>query len=117
MRIVEETAWRFRIEPEGPMRVPGVVFVSKKLLPDIRSDKALEQVANVATLPGIVLASYAMPDVHWGYGFPIGGVAAMDVEAGASCRRGESASTFPAVCGFSPPVTSTVTRSHRGWTP
>jgi tRNA-splicing ligase RtcB (3'-phosphate/5'-hydroxy nucleic acid ligase) len=70
------------------MRVPGVVFVSKELLPDVRSDKSLQQVANVATLPGIVLASYAMPDVHWGYGFPIGGVAAMDVEAGGVVSPG-----------------------------
>ena len=88
MRIVEETAWRFRIEPEGRMRVPGVVFVSKELLPDVRGDKSLEQVANVATLPGIVVASYAMPDVHWGYGFPIGGVAAMDVAAGGVVSPG-----------------------------
>ena len=43
-------------------------------------DQALQQVANVATLPGIVKASIAMPDIHWGYGFPIGGVAAMDAE-------------------------------------
>ena len=81
MRLVEETPYRFRIEREGPMRVPGIVFVSRELLPDVRSDQALQQVANVATLPGIVGASYAMPDMHWGYGFPIGGVAATDVDA------------------------------------
>jgi len=81
MRLVEETQWRHRIEREGAMRVPGIVFASRDLLPKAAGDKALEQVVNVATLPGIVRASYAMPDVHWGYGFPIGGVAATDVAA------------------------------------
>ncbi|MFB6392881.1 RtcB family protein [Polymorphospora lycopeni] len=81
MELVEESPYRFRIDPHGDMRVPGVVFASRSLLPDVTADKAIEQVANVATLPGIVEASYAMPDVHWGYGFPIGGVAATDVAA------------------------------------
>ena len=63
------------------MRVPGIVFASRSLLPDEHEDMALAQVATVATLPGIVRASYAMPDVHWGYGFPIGGVAATDIDA------------------------------------
>ncbi|WP_405096389.1 RtcB family protein [Micromonospora sp. NBC_01412] len=76
MELVEESPFRFRIDRRDPMRVPGVVFASRALLPDVGSDRSLEQVANVATLPGIVGASYAMPDVHWGYGFPIGGVAA-----------------------------------------
>jgi tRNA-splicing ligase RtcB (3'-phosphate/5'-hydroxy nucleic acid ligase) len=88
LRIVEETPYRFRIEQEGGMRVPGIVFVSRELLPDVRGDKSLEQVANVATLPGIVEASYAMPDVHWGYGFPIGGVAATDVGTGGVVSPG-----------------------------
>ena len=56
--------------------------------PTPTADKSLEQVANVATLPGIVAASYAMPDVHWGYGFPIGGVAATDVEDGGVVSPG-----------------------------
>jgi tRNA-splicing ligase RtcB len=81
VKIVEETPYRFRIEQEGAMRVPGIVFASRSLLPDEQGDMALSQVANVATLPGIVRASYAMPDVHWGYGFPIGGVAATDIDA------------------------------------
>ncbi|PZG19763.1 RtcB family protein [Nonomuraea aridisoli] len=76
-KLVEESPYRWRIEPEGAMRVPGVVFASRELLGE---DQALGQVAAVATLPGIVEASYAMPDMHWGYGFPIGGVAATDVE-------------------------------------
>ncbi|MEV2242379.1 RtcB family protein [Micromonospora sp. NPDC049891] len=81
MEVVEESPYRFRIERHDPMRVPGVVFASRSLLPDPTADRSLEQVANVATLPGIVDASYAMPDLHCGYGFPIGGVAATDVEA------------------------------------
>ncbi len=81
MELIEESPYRFRIDPSDGMRVPGVVFASRALLPDAAADKSLEQVANVATLPGIVTASYAMPDVHWGYGFPIGGVAATDVDA------------------------------------
>jgi tRNA-splicing ligase RtcB len=86
MDVVEESPYRFRIEPRGGMRVPGVVFASRALLRD--ADKSLEQVANVATLPGIVRASYAMPDVHWGYGFPIGGVAATDVDDGGVVSPG-----------------------------
>src|SRR6476469_6677696 len=70
------------------MRVPGIVFASRSLLPDEHEDMALAQVANVATLPGVVGASYAMPDVHWGYGFPIGGVAATDVATGGVVSPG-----------------------------
>ncbi|MBM7791091.1 tRNA-splicing ligase RtcB [Tenggerimyces flavus] len=88
MEIVEETPYRFRIDPRDDMRVPGIAFVSRALLPDSGADKWLEQVANVATLPGIVDASYAMPDAHWGYGFPIGGVAATAVEEGGVVSPG-----------------------------
>src|SRR5574337_1614331 len=88
MKISEETPFRFRIEREGAMRVPGIVFAAKSLLPNEYGDMALQQVANVATLPGIVEASYAMPDVHWGYGFPIGGVAATDPAAGGVVSPG-----------------------------
>jgi tRNA-splicing ligase RtcB len=88
MKIVEEAPYRFRIQREGPMRVHGVVFTSRESLPDPAKDKSLQQVANVATLPGIVEASYAMPDVHWGYGFPIGGVAATDIECGGVVSPG-----------------------------
>lgn len=86
--LVEETPVRWRIDRSGSMRVPGIVFASRSLLPDVVSDQSLQQVANVATLPGIVGASYAMPDVHWGYGFPIGGVAATDVESGGVVSPG-----------------------------
>ena len=62
--------------------MPGLVFVSEELLRQSGADEALQQVANVASLPGIVTASMAMPDIHWGYGFPIGGVAAVDAAEG-----------------------------------
>ena len=70
------------------MRVPGVVFATDELFERARQDRAVDQVANVAPLPGIVGASFAMPDIHWGYGFPIGGVAATDVEAGGVVSPG-----------------------------
>ncbi|MBN2205485.1 MAG: RtcB family protein, partial [Thermoleophilia bacterium] len=72
----------WRIEPQGEMRVPGLVFASAGLLEQAGESEALQQVVNVATLPGIAGASLAMPDIHWGYGFPIGGVAALRVEDG-----------------------------------
>jgi tRNA-splicing ligase RtcB (3'-phosphate/5'-hydroxy nucleic acid ligase) len=86
--LVAETPYRWRLGPVGDMRVPGIVFATRALLPDLAGDRALQQVANVATLPGIMVASYAMPDVHWGYGFPIGGVAATDVDAGGVVSPG-----------------------------
>src|SRR5579863_5684415 len=67
---------------EKGMRVPGLIIASEELLKEVELDKSLEQVHNVAFLPGIVGHSIAMPDIHWGYGFPIGGVAAMDSENG-----------------------------------
>lgn len=88
MELVEESPYRFRIDRRDPMRVPGVVFAAEALLPEIGADGSLEQVAAVATLPGIVDASFAMPDVHLGYGFPIGGVAATDVAAGGVVSPG-----------------------------
>jgi tRNA-splicing ligase RtcB len=74
--------YRFRIPKEGKMRTEGLVFTSETMLPDLRHDQSLQQVANVAWLPGIVGPSLAMPDIHWGYGFPIGGVAAFDPDQG-----------------------------------
>ncbi len=70
------------IPRHGAMRVPGRVYASEQLMTGGRQDDALQQVVNVATLPGIVGASLAMPDFHWGYGFPIGGVAAFDAQEG-----------------------------------
>src|SRR5688572_7490785 len=75
-------AWRWRIPARGGMRVPGLVYASEAMIDDIAKEKSPEQVINVAHLPGIVRHSLAMPDVHWGYGFPIGGVAAFDENEG-----------------------------------
>jgi tRNA-splicing ligase RtcB len=80
LRQVDEYRWE--IPQEGKMRTRGLIFASKEMVPKIRDDKSLEQVANVATLPGIEGPSMAMPDIHWGYGFPIGGVAAFNLEEG-----------------------------------
>ncbi len=77
---ISDTLWE--IPRRGGMRVPGRIYSRKGMLPDISRDKAHEQVANVAHLPGIVGYSLAMPDIHWGYGFPIGGVAAFDADEG-----------------------------------
>ena len=71
----------------GGMRVPGVIFASDELVRAM-DDKVYRQITNVATLPGIVQAAYAMPDAHWGYGFPIGGVAAFDPDRGGVVSAG-----------------------------
>jgi tRNA-splicing ligase RtcB len=73
---------RWQIPRSGNMRVPGMIFSSRQLIKGLLKDQSLTQVANVASLPGIVKYSLAMPDIHWGYGFPIGGVAAFDTEEG-----------------------------------
>jgi tRNA-splicing ligase RtcB (3'-phosphate/5'-hydroxy nucleic acid ligase) len=82
VKIQKIDEWRWRIPREGKMRTEGLVFADDKMMQDIRKDQSLHQVMNVATLPGIVGKSMAMPDIHWGYGFPIGGVAAFDVKEG-----------------------------------
>ncbi|MFW6148203.1 MAG: RtcB family protein, partial [Thermodesulfobacteriota bacterium] len=82
IKIEKIDQWRYLIPKTGAMRVPGLVFSSPKLMRGIKDDQSLVQVANVATLPGIVGHSLAMPDIHWGYGFPIGGVAAFDMDEG-----------------------------------
>lgn len=86
-RVTKRSETEWRIEPHGAMRVPGVLYASEALIRDM-DDKVYEQVVNVAALPGIVGASYAMPDAHWGYGFPIGGVAAFDPEQGGVISAG-----------------------------
>jgi tRNA-splicing ligase RtcB len=88
MELRRRDTYRWEIPRTGGMLVPGVVFASEPLITKAREDRALEQVGNVAHLPGIVGASYAMPDIHWGYGFPIGGVAATDVEQGGVVSPG-----------------------------
>jgi len=85
LRRLSDTAWQ--IPPTGAMRVPAVIFANAALIGEM-DEKVREQIANVAMLPGIVGAAYAMPDAHWGYGFPIGGVAAFDPEAGGVVSAG-----------------------------
>ena len=82
---VSDVEWQ--IAPSGKMRVPAVIFADEALIRDM-DDKVYEQITNVATLPGIVQAAYAMPDAHWGYGFPIGGVAAFDADEGGVVSAG-----------------------------
>jgi tRNA-splicing ligase RtcB (3'-phosphate/5'-hydroxy nucleic acid ligase) len=82
---VSEVEWQ--VAPFGRMRVPAVIFADQALIRDM-DDKVFEQLTNVATLPGIVQAAYAMPDAHWGYGFPIGGVAAFDADEGGVVSAG-----------------------------
>ncbi|HEY3203858.1 MAG TPA: RtcB family protein [Thermoanaerobaculia bacterium] len=84
-REVEPNVWE--LPASGAMRVPGRIFASRQLI-DALDEKVREQVANVAALPGIVGASLAMPDAHWGYGFPIGGVAAFDPDEGGIVSAG-----------------------------
>src|SRR5579864_5920479 len=82
---VSDSEWR--LEPEGQMRVPAVLYADQGLIAGM-DDKVLEQIGNVACLPGIVDAAYTMPDAHWGYGFPIGGVAAFDPNEGGVVSAG-----------------------------
>ena len=85
---IDDYRWRIPKSYKQGMRTDGVIYADEKLLKDIRHDRAAEQVANVAFLPGIVGNSMAMPDIHWGYGFPIGGVAATDIENGGVISPG-----------------------------
>jgi len=86
-QLVRKSDIEWWIPRTGKMSVPGIIFATEDLLRAM-DDKVAEQVANVAALPGIVTASFAMPDAHWGYGFPIGGVAAFDPEAGGVVSAG-----------------------------
>jgi tRNA-splicing ligase RtcB len=79
---MDEYRWRIPKSYKTGMRVPGIIYADEAMVKQIREEQAMEQVANVAMLPGIVDYSLAMPDIHWGYGFPIGGVAAMRVDDG-----------------------------------
>jgi tRNA-splicing ligase RtcB len=79
---IDENRWRIPQSHNEAMNVPGLIYADDELIEMIQNDNALQQVANVATLPGIVGNSLGMPDIHWGYGFPVGGVAATDAETG-----------------------------------
>ncbi len=86
LRRIHPHLWE--IERSGGMRVPGRIFASESMIDDVRTEGGLAQVVNVAHLPGIVGYSLAMPDIHWGYGFPIGGVAATDPAQGGVISPG-----------------------------
>jgi len=85
--FIQQSPYRWEIPQKGAMRVPVVIFASEALVRDM-DQKVYEQAVNVATLPGIVKGSFAMPDAHWGYGFPIGGVAAFDPDEGGVISAG-----------------------------
>src|SRR3990172_6511383 len=82
LRKVDPWRWELPKDYKSGMRVPGLIFADERMLDIMAEDQALEQGANVAFLPGIVGHSLAMPDIHWGYGFPVGGVAATRLEDG-----------------------------------
>jgi tRNA-splicing ligase RtcB len=82
LQKIDDYRWRIPKSYKSGMRTDGIIYANERMIDQIRSDQAPEQVANVAFLPGIVGASMAMPDIHWGYGFPIGGVAAMSYDDG-----------------------------------
>lgn len=82
LKINQIDEFKWQLSREGDMRVPGIIYADKRMIDILHNDDSLKQVGNVATLPGIANASIAMPDIHAGYGFPIGGVGAFDVEQG-----------------------------------
>ncbi|MFH1494380.1 MAG: RtcB family protein [Pseudomonadota bacterium] len=86
-QLKEQSEFEWMLPATGRMHVPGVIFASRQLV-EAMDEKVREQVSNVASLPGIVAASYAMPDAHWGYGYPIGGVAAFDADEGGVVSAG-----------------------------
>jgi tRNA-splicing ligase RtcB len=86
-RLIRRSDCEWELPASGAMRVPGILFADEALAKGL-DDKVCEQLANVAALPGIVRAAYAMPDAHWGYGFPIGGVAAFDAQEGGVVSAG-----------------------------
>ena len=82
LKQIDDYRWELSVDFKPGMRVPALIFADDAMLKAMAEDQAIEQAANVAFLPGVLGRSLAMPDIHWGYGFPIGGVAAMRVEDG-----------------------------------
>jgi len=82
IKKINDYKWEIETDESLGIRVPGVIFADEALFEHARSENTIDQVVNVAALPGIIKASFAMPDIHFGYGFPIGGVAAFDMEEG-----------------------------------
>lgn len=111
LRQIDPFRWSIPISYNAEMRVPGMVYADDELLQHIIDDNALHQVANVATLPGIVGHSLAMPDIHWGYGFPVGGVAATDADGGVVSPGGIG---FDINCGVRLLATELVRDQVRG---
>lgn len=102
-RLIRRGEWAWEIPRTGRMLVPGIMYASENLIEEM-DEKVREQISNVAALPGIINAAYAMPDAHWGYGFPIGGVAAFDPEKGGVISAGGVG--FDISCGVRTMVTS-----------
>jgi len=102
--------YRWEVPKSGSMRVPGIIYSTSSMLEEAKQQEPLKQVANVATLPGILKASLAMPDMHWGYGFPIGGVAAFDWDSGIISPGGVG---YDINCGVRLATTSIVEKEIR----
>ena len=111
LQRVDPFRWRIPASYSEDMRVPGMVYADDELIQHIIDDNALRQVANVSTLPGIVGHSLGMPDIHWGYGFPVGGVAATDAETGVVSPGGIG---FDINCGVRLIATDLVRDQIRG---
>jgi tRNA-splicing ligase RtcB len=90
---LDDYRWQIPAGTKPGMKVPAIIFTDEKLMEQIRHDLSLEQAANAATLPGIVKAAYAMPDIHQGYGLPIGAVVATEPGTGVVTRGGAWAMT------------------------
>src|SRR2546422_346234 len=116
MRVERIDEYRWRVPREGGMRTEGLIFADAELMRDLEGDQSVQQVANVAHLPGIVGPAIAMPDIHWGYGFPIGGVAAFDEEEGVVSPGGVG---YDINCGVrllvAPLGIADVRPRRRGW--
>src|SRR5437879_11312615 len=91
MQLERIDAYRWRVPRHGGMRTDGLIFADDGLIRDLEGDQAVQEVAKVLLLPGIVGPASAMPDIHWGYGFPIGGVAAFDEDEGVVSPGGVGA--------------------------
>lgn len=96
LKKISDFKWEIVKNIDLGMRVPGIIYADRELLEIAQEEKTLDQVINVAKLPGVINASFAMPDIHYGYGFPIGGVAAMDLEDGVISPGGVG---FDISCG------------------
>ena len=90
LKKIDDYRWEIPTSYKPGMLVPGLIFASESMLEHIWEEQVFQQVANVAFLPGIVRHSLAMPDIHWGYGFPIGGVAATRVKDGVISPGGKA---------------------------